>query len=137
MIYYSNGFETNIIDGQGYPSRPLMGFHTRDELRRMIAQRSRNAISDLSIDDRITNRPYQKRVIQSVANHFNDMHRRALLVMATGTGKTRVSISMVELLVRNGWVKNVLFLADRIELVDQAKLNYQKLLPSQTVKFFA
>lgn len=133
VIYYSNGFETNIIDGQGYPSRPLMGFHTRDELRRMIAQRSRNAISDLSIDDRITNRPYQKRVIQSVANHFNDMHRRALLVMATGTGKTRVSISMVELLVRNGWVKNVLFLADRIELVDQAKLNYQKLLPSQTV----
>ena len=61
------------------------------------------------------------------------MHRRALLVMATGTGKTRVSISMVELLVRNGWVKNVLFLADRIELVDQAKLNFTKLLPSQTV----
>ncbi len=133
VIYYTNGFQTNIIDGQGYPSRPLMGFHTREELRRMIAQRSRNAITDLTIDERITNRPYQKRVIQAVANHYNDMHRRALLVMATGTGKTRVSISMVELLVRNGWVKNVLFLADRIELVDQAKLNFTKLLPSQTV----
>lgn len=133
VIYYTNGFQTNIIDGQGYPSRPLMGFHTRDELRRMIAQRSRNAITDLTIDERITNRPYQKRVLQAVANHYNDMHRRALLVMATGTGKTRVSISMVELLVRNGWVKNVLFLADRIELVDQAKLNFTKLLPSQTV----
>lgn len=133
VIYYTNGFQTNIIDGQGYPSRQIMGFHTRDELRRMIAQRSRNAITDLTIDERITNRPYQKRVIQAVANHYNDMHRRALLVMATGTGKTRVSISMVELLVRNGWVKNVLFLADRIELVDQAKLNFTKLLPSQTV----
>lgn len=133
VLYYTNGFLTNIIDGQGYPSRQIMGFHTRDELRRMIAQRSRNAITDLTIDERITNRPYQKRVIQAVANHYNDMHRRALLVMATGTGKTRVSISMVELLVRNGWVKNVLFLADRIELVDQAKLNFTKLLPSQTV----
>ncbi len=133
VIYYSNGFQTNIIDGQGYAPRPLMGFHTKDELRRMIAQRKRNAITDLTIDDRITNRPYQKRVIQSVADHYNEMHRRALLVMATGTGKTRVSISMVELLVRNGWVKNALFLADRIELVDQAKLNFQKLLPSQTV----
>lgn len=133
VIYYTNGFQTNIIDGQGYPSRQIMGFHTRDELRRMIAQRCRNAITDLTIDERITNRPYQKRVIQAVANHYNDMHRRALLVMATGTGKTRVSISMVELLVRNGWVKNVLFLADRIELLDQAKLNFTKLLPSQTV----
>ena len=133
VIYYSNGFETNIIDGQGYAARKVMGFHTRDELRRLIAQRNRNAITDLTIDDRITNRPYQKRVIQSVANHYNDMHRRALLVMATGTGKTRVSISLVELMIRNGWVKNVLSLADRIELVDQAKLNYTKLLLSQTV----
>lgn len=133
VIYYTNGFQTNVIDGQGYPSRPLMGFHTKDELRRMIAQRKRNSITDLTNDDRITNRPYQKRVIQSVADHYNEMYRRALLVMATGTGKTRVSISMVELLVRNGWVKNALFLADRIELVDQAKLNFQKLLPSQTV----
>ncbi len=133
VIYYSNGFETNIIDGQGYPPRQVMGFHSRDELRRIISQRSRNAITDLTIDDRITNRKYQKRVIQSVADHYNSMHRRALLVMATGTGKTRVSISLVDLLIRNGWVKNVLFLADRIELVDQAKLNYNKLLPSQTV----
>ncbi len=133
VIYYSNGFETIIIDGQGYPPRRVMGFHSRDELRRIIAQRGRNAITDLSIDDRITNRKYQKRVIQSVANHYNLMRRRALLVMATGTGKTRVSISLVDLMIRNGWVKNVLFLADRIELVDQAKKDYAKWLPAQTV----
>ena len=133
VIYYTNGFETNIIDGIGYPSRKVMGFHTIDELRRMIAQRGRADITDLQISDRITNRNYQKRMIESVCKHYNSKHRRALLVMATGTGKTRVSISLVDVLVRNNWVKNVLFLADRIELVNQAKRNYAKLLPNMTV----
>lgn len=133
VIYYTNGFETNIIDGIGYPSRKVMGFHTIDELQRMISQRERNDITDLTISDKITNRNYQKRVIASVCNHYNKKHRRALLVMATGTGKTRVSISLVDVLVRNNWVKNVLFLADRIELVNQAKKNYTKLLPDITV----
>lgn len=133
VIYYTNGFETNIIDGIGYPSRKVMGFHTIDELQRMISQRGRNDITDLTISDKITNRNYQKRVIASVCNHYNKKHRRALLVMATGTGKTRVSISLVDVLVRNNWVKNVLFLADRIELVNQAQKNYTKLLPDITV----
>ena len=133
VIYYTNGFETNIIDGLGYPSRKVMGFHTIDELRRMITQRGRGDITDLQISDKITNRNYQKRVIESVCKHYNNKHRRALLVMATGTGKTRVSISLVDVLVRNNWVKNVLFLADRIELVNQAKKNYTKLLPDMTV----
>lgn len=133
VIYYTNGFETNIIDGIGYPSRKVMGFHTIDELQRMISQRGRNDITDLTISDKITNRNYQKRVIASVCDHYNKKHRRALLVMATGTGKTRVSISLVDVLVRNNWVKNVLFLADRIELVNQAKKNYTKLLPDITV----
>ena len=69
-----------------------MGFHTIVELRRMIAQRGRADITDLQISDRITNRNYQKRMIESVCKHYNSKHRRALLVMATGTGKTRVSI---------------------------------------------
>lgn len=133
VIYYTNGFDTNIIDGIGYPSRKVMGFHTLDELRRLISQRGRNDITDLTISDKITNRTYQKRVIESVCRHYNDKHRRALLVMATGTGKTRVSISLVDVLVRNNWIKNVLFLADRIELVNQAKKNYTKLLPNMTV----
>ena len=133
VIYYTNGFETNIIDGIGYPSRKVMGFHTIDELQRMISQRGRNDITDLTISDKITNRNYQKRVIASVCDHYNKKHRRVLLVMATGTGKTRVSISLVDVLVRNNWVKNVLFLADRIELVNQAKKNYTKLLPDITV----
>jgi type I restriction enzyme R subunit len=135
IIYYTNGFDTNIIDGIGYPSRPVMGFHTLDELRRLISQRGRNDITDLTISDKITNRNYQKRVIESVCRHYNDKHRRALLVMATGTGKTRVSISLVDVLVRNNWIKNVLFLADRIELVNQAKKNYT-LIPQHYYKIF-
>lgn len=133
VIYYTNGFETNVIDGIGYPARPVMGFHTLDELKRLIAARRRGDITDLEISDKITNREYQKRVIRSVCRHYNDKHRRALLVMATGTGKTRVSISLVDVLIRNNWIKNVLFLADRIELVNQAKKNYARLLPSMTV----
>lgn len=132
VIYYTNGFVTNTIDGLGYPSRTVMGFHTQKELWLMISQRNRSNITDLTINDNITDRNYQKRVIGSVCNHFNSLHRRALLVMATGTGKTRVSISIVDVLTRNNWVKNVLFLADRIELVKQAKKNFDKLLPSQT-----
>lgn len=133
VIYYTNGFETHVIDGIGYPSRKVMGFHTIEELRRLILQRGRGDITDLRISDEITNRTYQKRVIESVCRHYNDKHRRALLVMATGTGKTRVSISLVDVLIRNNWVKNVLFLADRIELVSQAMKNYTKLLPHITI----
>lgn len=132
VIYYTNGFETHVIDGLGYPPRTVLGFHSQKELAWLIAQRKRNDITDLSISDSITNRKYQKRAIESVCRHLNDKHRRALLVMATGTGKTRVSISLVDVLVHNGWVKNVLFLADRTELVSQAKKNYDKLLPAQT-----
>lgn len=132
VIYYTNGFTTNVIDGLGYPSRPVIGFHTQKELMLMISQRNRSNITDLTINDNITDRDYQKRVIGSVCSHFNSLHRRALLVMATGTGKTRVSISIVDVLARNNWIKNVLFLADRTELVKQAKKNFEKLLPSQT-----
>lgn len=132
VIYYTNGFKIKVIDGLGYPPRELMGFHTAKVLQLMISQRGRSTITNLNIDDNITDRAYQKRVITSVCQHFNKMHRRALLVMATGTGKTRVSISLVDVMIKNGWLKNVLFLADRTELVKQAKTNFDKLLPSQT-----
>jgi len=132
VIYYTNGFEIKIIDGMGYPTRDLMGFHTASELQLMITQRGRSAITNIDINDNITDRKYQKRVIESVCKHFNKMYRRALLVMATGTGKTRVSISLVDVMIKNGWLKNVLFLADRTELVKQAKKNFDKLLNSHT-----
>ena len=132
VIYYTNGFETYIIDGLGYPPRRLFGFHTANDLELMIQQRSRKDITDFTVKDHITDRAYQKMAIKAVCEHLNKKHRKALLVMATGTGKTRVSISLVDVLMRNGWVKNVLFLADRISLVNQAHKNFVKLLPSTT-----
>lgn len=132
VIYYTNGFKTFVIDGLGYPTRQLQGFHTQEDLLVLLQRRGRNAITDLQISDEITNREYQKRAIRAICEHFNTMHRRGLLVMATGTGKTRVSISLCDVLMRNGWAKNILFLADRTALVKQAHKNFTKLLPSAT-----
>ena len=132
VIYYTNGFDTRIIDGLGYPPRRLYSFHTEEDLERMIQKRGRKDITDFTIKDDITDRYYQKTAIKAVCEHFNTKHRKALLVMATGTGKTRVAISLVDVLKRNDWVKNVLFLADRTSLVKQAHKNFVKLMPNET-----
>lgn len=132
VIYYSNGYKTFIIDGLGYPDRELLGFHTERELELLIQRRGRGKITDFSVNENITDREYQKRGIKAICEHFNSFHRKGLLVMATGTGKTRVSISLSDVLMRNAWVKNVLFLADRTALVNQAAKNFINLLPSAT-----
>ena len=132
VIYYTNGFKTFIIDGLGYPARRVHGFHTEEDLLVLIQRRGRNGITDLKINDEITNRAYQKQAVRAICENFNGMHRRGLLVMATGTGKTRVAISLCDVLMRNGWAKNILFLADRTALVKQAHKNFTKLLPSAT-----
>ena len=132
VIYYTNGFKTYIIDGLGYPSRRVHGFHTEVDLLVLLQRRGRNGITDLKINDEITNRAYQKQAVKAICENFNSMHRRGLLVMATGTGKTRVAISLCDVLMRNGWAKNILFLADRTALVKQAHKNFTKLLPSAT-----
>ena len=137
IIYYTNGFETKIIDGLGYPPRRLYAFHTEDDLELLMQRRNRANISDFSVKDSITDRHYQKMAIRAVCDHFNTNHRRSLLVMATGTGKTRVAISLVDVLARNGWIKNVLFLADRIPLVSQAHKNFVKLLPHMTTSILS
>lgn len=124
VLYYTNGYSIKIIDGI-YPDRPVMAFHTMEDLELMLQRRTRGDITDLSINDEITNRPYQKMAITNICEWLNAKHRRGLLVMATGTGKTRVAISLVDVLTRNSWVKNALFLADRTSLVNQAKRNLQ------------
>ena len=131
VIYYTNGFSTYIIDGLGYPPRRLYAFHTQADLEWLIQQRGRKDISDFTVKDYITDRHYQKMAVKAVCEHLNTKHRKGLLVMATGTGKTRVAISLVDVLKRNGWVKNVLFLADRTSLVNQAHKNFVKLLPNE------
>jgi len=132
VLYYTNGYTTKVIDGL-YPDREVAATHSLSELEWLIQRRGRGDITDLTIDDEITNRPYQKIAITKLCERFNEKHRRGLLVMATGTGKTRVAISLVDVLTRNNWVKTVLFLADRTSLVHQAKVNFNKLLPNLSV----
>lgn len=131
VVYYTNGFEIHVIDGLGYPERQLFAFHTKKDLEVIMSRRStRRDISDFSVKEAISGRYYQKRAIKSMCEWFNGRHRRGLLVMATGTGKTRTAISLVDVLQRNNWIKNTLFLADRTSLVNQAARNFQKLLPN-------
>ncbi|SCY69550.1 type I restriction enzyme, R subunit [Lachnospiraceae bacterium XBB2008] len=133
--YYTNGYQTRIIDEIYADNRKLMAFHTIQDLELLIKRRSRPQITDMQVDPQITDRAYQQMAITKVCERLNSKRRRALLVMATGTGKTRVAASLVDVLSRekNGWVKNVLFLADRITLVHQAKQAFEKFLPNMTI----
>lgn len=134
VIYYTNGFEIHCIDGMGYPPRRLFAFHTAKDLELIMSRRSSRAdISDFSVKQEITDRYYQERAVKYMCQWFNDHHRRGLLVMATGTGKTRTAISLVDVLQRNNWVKNTLFLADRTSLVNQAAKSFAKLLPNSNI----
>lgn len=131
LIFTTNGFEfyyTN--DYVGYPKREVSGFFTQDELQLEIDRRkSRISLDTIEISDLITNRPYQKEAVTAVCDAINNKRRKMLLVQATGSGKTRVSISIVDVLRQHNYIKNVLFLADRTALVKQAKNNYSNLLP--------
>ena len=133
VIYYTNGFEIYMWDDKNYPPRKVSGFYTQDELQLLINRRnSRQSLEHIFVDDKITNREYQLEAIKSVCETFEEGHRKALVVMATGTGKTRTAISIVDVLADKEWVKNVLFLADRTVLVKQAKNNFTKLLPNMS-----
>lgn len=134
VIYYTNGYEIYCIDGLGYPARRLYAFHTAKDLELIMSRRaSRPDIADFSVRDEISDRYYQKRAIKAMCEWLNGRHRRGLLVMATGTGKTRTAISLVDVLQRNRWVKNTLFLADRTSLVNQAARSFSKLLPNTSI----
>ena len=130
IAYYTNGYRIYCIDQLGYKVRRVFDFHTIEELE-LLKQRAtaRQGISNPVIRDEVTNRDYQKNAIRSVCRAFMDGRRRSLLVMATGTGKTRVAISIADVLLKANWVKNILFLADRTSLVKQAHKNFNKLLP--------
>ncbi len=131
LIFLSNGYDHWIWDDTRHPPRPIQGFLKRDELQLAVARRtSRKRLSPEDIDSGIVERFYQHRAIRRVAESFErDAARKALLVMATGSGKTRTVIALCDLLMRAGWVKRVLFLADRTALVKQAANAFKKHLP--------
>ena len=137
VIYYTNGYMINFIDQMGYPQRRVFCFHSLQELERMAQQRTgRKPLDKIDIKPEITDRKYQQKAIHAVCDAFSNMRRGSLIVMATGTGKTRVAISIVDVLIRYGWIRSVLFLADRTSLVRQAQKNFKKLLPELSTSVF-
>ncbi len=132
VIFYSNGYEHWIWDDQRYPPRPIQGFLTKDELELVIRRRqTKRPLATAEIDGSIVERFYQTRAIRRVAEAFEKDHlRRALLVMATGSGKTRTVIALSDLMMKANWARRILFLADRKALVNQAAGAFKTFLPS-------
>jgi type I restriction enzyme, R subunit len=134
VIFYTNGYEHWLWDdAAGYPPRQVQGFFTADELELMIARRTgRQSLLDAAIDSAIVERHYQIHAIRRIGKEFTNKKREALLVMATGSGKTRTVIALVKQLMEAGWIKRVLFLADRTALVNQAVNAFKTHLPNAT-----
>ena len=130
-IFLTNGFETRIIDGL-YPERKVASIYSKEDLEKMFNLRKmRTSLENVVIDKNIAGRYYQEAAIKAVCNAFDRKNRRkALLVMATGSGKTRTVIELCHVLLDAGWIKNILFLADRTTLVRQAKRAFQNNYPN-------
>ena len=121
LIFYTNGYNTWFWDDLRYTERKVYSVFSKQDLQRIMSRRkTAKPLEHININEKITNRNYQKIAIQMVCKDFNECRRKALLVMATGTGKTRTAISIVDVLMDMGWVTNFLMLADRTELVGQA-----------------
>lgn len=121
-IFLTNGFETRMIDGQ-YPERKVACIYSKADLEKMFNLRKiRRSLAHINVDRKIAGRYYQEAAIKEICNSFDKKNRRkALLVMATGSGKTRTVIELCHVLLDAGWIKNILFLADRTSIVTQAK----------------
>jgi type I restriction enzyme R subunit len=131
VIFYSNGYEHWLWDDTRYPPRRVQGFYKKAELELLIQRRgTRRSLAQAPISSTIVERHYQTRAIRRIAEAFERDHdRKALLVMATGAGKTRTVIALCDLLMRCNWAKRVLFLADRVALVNQAVNAFKRHLP--------
>jgi type I restriction enzyme, R subunit len=131
LIYTTNGYEHWFWDDTTYPPRPVQGFHKKDELQLLVQRRtSAKPLASVTINPEIVERHYQLRAIRRIGETFErDRQRKALVVMATGAGKTRTVIALVDLLQRANWAKRILFLADRVALVNQAANAFKAHLP--------
>jgi len=134
IIFYTNGYDHWIWDDASYPPRQIQGFYKKDELELLhFRHTNRKSLGDASIDDKIVERFYQRRAIRRIGETFEKENvRKALVVMATGAGKTRTVIALSELLMRSNWAKRILFLADRVALVNQAVNAFKVHLPQSS-----
>ncbi|MDT9720782.1 DEAD/DEAH box helicase family protein [Paenibacillus sp. ClWae2A] len=134
IMFNTNGFDTYVWDDQSSPQRRVSGMFSRNDLEKLTKRRTqKQPLEQIVINDKITDRYYQKEAIRAVGKHIEEGHRKALTVMATGTGKTRTASSLTDVLSRSGHVTNVLFLADRKSLVKQAKDDFKQYLPDMTL----
>ncbi len=137
FVFLTNGFETYFAGDGNTPMRRCSGVFSRDDLQRLMNRRGHVApLSQMKVNKEIcggNGRYYQIAAIKAVCQHMEEGHRRSLVVMATGTGKTRTAAGLIDLLMRAGAVTNALFLADRVALVSQAKHAFQKHMPSTTM----
>ncbi|WP_301173560.1 DEAD/DEAH box helicase family protein [Brevibacillus nitrificans] len=134
MMFTTNGFETYLWDDVTSPQRKVSGVFSKADLEKLMNRRNeRKPLADVPIDDKITDRYYQKEAIRAVSETIETGHRKALLIMATGTGKTRTASSLTDVLSRGGHVTNTLFLADRTALVKQAKDDFKNYLPDMSL----
>ena len=130
IIYYTNGKEIWMWDDCDYPERKVSGYYTQKELQQLINRRTQKEnLDNVTANRDIAGRYYQIEALKKVCESFQEKRRKALLVMATGTGKTRTAISIVNTLLEKGWIQRILFLADRTTLVDQAMGAFKKFLP--------
>ncbi len=133
-VFTTNGFETYFRDTASAAERRVSGIFGREDLERLLARRGVSVnLSEIPIDDGITDRYYQKEAIRAVCEGISRGERKHLLVMATGTGKTRTAASLVDVLSRGGQVTNILFLADRTALVKQARDDFKRYLPEMSL----
>ena len=134
MMFTTNGFDTFFWDDQTSPQRRVSEVFSKEDLQRLMNRRTeRKPLNEISISDKITDRYYQKEAIRAVCDHIEQGFRKNLLVMATGTGKTRTASSLTDVLSRGGYVTNILFLADRTALVKQAKDDFKNYLPDMSL----
>ncbi|MCC8078537.1 MAG: DEAD/DEAH box helicase family protein [Oscillospiraceae bacterium] len=134
VIFLTNGFETRIDDGV-YPERKVAAVYSKRDLEKLFNLRAmRTSLKNVIVDKAIAGRYYQEGAVKAVCDSFGSRNRRkALLVMATGSGKTRTVIALCDVLLQRGWIKNILFLADCNSLVTQAKRSFVNLLPDLSV----
>jgi type I restriction enzyme R subunit len=133
VIFYTNGFDLWIWnDAEGEPWRQLYGFYSRDSLQHLIYQRTaRKPLSEITPSPQIAGRIYQIEAVRRIVEKFAEKKRKALVVQATGTGKTRVAVSLCDAMINAGWAKRVLFLCDRRELRRQANGAFKEFLSAE------
>ena len=132
FCFYTNGHEIFFWNLGEAPPQKVHGFPTRQDLERLLfIRKHKKALSSELINTAIAGRDFQLQAIRSVMEGIERNRRLFLLVMATGTGKTRTCIALIDALMRAGRVQRILFLVDRIALRGQALDAFKEYIPDE------